>query len=114
VVCTHVTTADQLTAAEALRLSNVGERANEVVSGLVERSLDAFDRFEDHAAAGDVTRRRLHPPTGGLFAFPQGSLAPQARAGSDPRHGRGECDEHSPPGAVFRHERGGRSQPRSL
>ena len=41
-----------------------------------ERSLDAFDRIEEPAAAGDVTRRRLHPPEGGLFAFPQGSLAP--------------------------------------
>ncbi|MXW38466.1 MAG: hypothetical protein F4Z65_09395 [Acidobacteria bacterium] len=113
-VCTHVTPADQLTAAEALRLPNVGERADEVARGGAERSLDASDRIEDHAAAGDVTRRRLLPPTGGLFAFPQGSLAPQARAGSDPRHGREECDKHSPSGAVFRHERGGRSQPRSL
>ena len=25
------------------------------------------------------------PPEGGFVAFPQGSLAPQARAGSDPR-----------------------------
>jgi len=84
VVATHVTPGDQLAAAEALRLPNVGERANEVVSGLGEPWLDAFDSFEDPAAAGDGTGRRLHPPEGALLAFPQGSLAPQARAGNDP------------------------------
>ena len=83
-VAAHVTPADQLTAAAALRLSNVGERANVVARGGAQQSLDASVRIEDHQPAGDVTRRRLHPPEGGLFAFPQGSLAPQARAGSDP------------------------------
>ena len=62
-----------------------GPPANEVESGLGERWLDAFVRIEDPTAAGDVTGRRPHPPEGGLVAFPQGSLAPQARAGSDPR-----------------------------
>ena len=80
---------------------------------LDERWLDAFLRIGDHAAAGDLADRRLHPPDGGFIAFPQGSLAPQARAGSDRRHGREEWDKHSPSGAVFRQERAGRSQPRS-
>jgi len=73
VVCTHVTPAGQFAAApaEALRLPNAGERANEVASGLAERSPDTVDRFEEPPAAGDVARR-LHPPTGGLLAFPQG------------------------------------------
>ena len=62
------------------------------------------------AQRGPGHRWRQQPET----AFPQGSVAPQARAGSDPRRGREEWDKHSPPGAVFRHERGGRSQPRSL
>ena len=41
--------------------------------------------MEDQTAAGAVAGRRLHPPEGGFVAFPQGSLAPQARVGSDPR-----------------------------
>jgi len=39
---------------------------------------------------GDLADRRLHPLDGGFVAFPQGSLAPEARAGSDRRHGREE------------------------
>ena len=58
--------------AEALRLPTIGERANTVASRLGERHLEAFVRIE----AG--------PPAAGGFAFPQGCLAPQARAGSDP------------------------------
>ena len=86
VVAARIARADQAASgpAEALQLPNVGERANEVVSGLGARWLDAFVRIEDHAAAGGVTGRRLHPPGGGFMAFPQGSIAPQARAGSDP------------------------------
>ena len=71
--------------AATLRLPNVGDLANEVVSGLGERWLDALARIEDPTAAGAVTGRRLHPPGGGFVAFPQGYIAPQARAGSDPR-----------------------------
>ena len=90
VVATHVTLANQAAvgAAEALLLPNVGERANDAVSGLGEPRIAALDRIEDHPAAGDVTGSRLPPPTGGLLAFPQGSLAPQARAGSDPESGK--------------------------
>ena len=33
-----------------------------------------------------ITGRRLGPPGDGRLAFPQGSIAPQARAGSDPEH----------------------------
>jgi len=80
---------------------------------LSERWFDASARIEDRTAAGAVIGRRLHPLGDGFFAFPQGSLAPQARAGSDRRHGREEWDKHSPSGAVFRQERAGRSQPRS-
>ncbi|MXW37170.1 MAG: hypothetical protein F4Z65_02730 [Acidobacteria bacterium] len=61
--------------AEALRLPTIGERANTVASRLGERHLDAFVRIE----AGP-------PAAGGFVAFPQGCLAPQARAGSNPRH----------------------------
>ena len=59
--------------AEALRLPTIGERANTVASRLGERHLDAFVGIE----AGP-------PAAGGFVAFPQGCLAPQARAGSDP------------------------------
>ena len=77
VVAARIARADQAVSgpAEALQLPNVGERANEVVSGLSARWLDAFVRIAD---------RRLHPPGGRFVAFPQGSIAPQARAGSDP------------------------------
>ena len=61
--------------AEALRLPTVGERANAVASRLGERHLDAFVRIEDGP-----------PAAGGFVAFPQGCLAPKARAGSNPRH----------------------------
>ena len=54
--------------------------------------------IEDRVAHGDPAGRRLDPPQAGPEAFPQGSVAPEARAASDPRHGRGECDEHSLPG----------------
>ena len=83
----HLTPADQFAVgpAEALRLPNVGELANKVVSGLEEQWLDALVRIEDQTAAGDITGRRLHPPRGGFVAFPQGYIAPQARAGSDTR-----------------------------
>jgi len=86
VVATHVTPANQAAvgAAEALRLPNVGERANAVASGLQEPRIAALVRIEDHPAAEDRPVRRLHPPAGGLVAFPQGSLAPKARAGNDP------------------------------
>ena len=70
--------------AETLRLPNVGELANEVVSGLGEQWLDALVRIEENAAAGDVAGRRLHPPEGGEVAFPRGYIAPEARAGSNP------------------------------
>ena len=43
------------------------------------------------------------------MAFPQGSLAPEARAGSDRLHGREEWDKHSPPGQFF--DRKGRVAP---
>ena len=52
-----------------------------------------------------MTGCHLHPLGDGFFAFPQGSLAPQARAGSDPWHGREECDKHSPPGQFFDRKR---------
>ncbi|MDE0393247.1 MAG: hypothetical protein OYK82_00565 [Gammaproteobacteria bacterium] len=47
---------------------------------------DAFVRIADPTAAGDVAGCRLHPPPGGFLAFPQGSIAPEARAASDLRH----------------------------
>ncbi len=86
VVATHVTPANQAAvgAAEALRVPNVGERANEAVSGLGKPRIAALVRIEDHPAVEDRPVRRLHPPAGGLAAFPQGSLAPKARAGNDP------------------------------
>ena len=51
--------------AEALRLPNVGELANEVEGGLGEPWLDASVHSEDHTAAGGVPGRRLHPPGAG-------------------------------------------------
>ena len=44
-------------------------------------------------------------------AFPQGSIAPQARVGSDPRHRREEWDKHSPPGQFFDKKRGALTAP---
>ena len=86
VVASHVTQANQAAvgAAEALQVPNVGERANEAVSGLQEARIAALVRIEDHPAAEDLAGRRLHPPEGGFVAFPQGSLAPKARAGTTP------------------------------
>ena len=72
--------------AEALLLPKVGEQANEALSGLGEPRIAALVRIGDPPAAGNPAGRRLHPPTGGLLAFPQGPLAPQALAASDPRH----------------------------
>ncbi len=85
-VATNVTLVDQAAdgAAEALRLPNVGERAKDAVSGLGKPRIAALVRIEDHPAVEDRPVRRLHPPAGGLAAFPQGSLAPKARAGNDP------------------------------
>ena len=40
--------------------------------------------FEDRAAYGGCAGRRLDPPQAGPEAFPQGFIAPEARAGSDP------------------------------
>ena len=79
-VATHVTLANQAAvgAAEALRLPNVGERAKDAVSGLGEPRIAALLRIEEHPAVEDRAGRRLHPPEGGLVAFPQGSLAPQS------------------------------------
>ncbi len=73
---------------EALRLPTLRERANEALSGLGARRIVALLGIEDHPAAPDLAGRRLHPPEGGFVAFPQGYLAPQARAGSNPRHRR--------------------------
>ncbi|MDE3261566.1 MAG: hypothetical protein OYL41_06200 [Acidobacteriota bacterium] len=86
VVATHVTLADQAACgtAEALRLPNLGERVHEAVSALGVPRIAAPVRIEDLPAAEDLAGRRLHPPAGGLVAFPQGSLAPKARAGNDP------------------------------
>ncbi len=67
---------------------SAGESVPEVASVLDEPWLDASVRIEDHPATGDVARRHLHPPEGGLCAFPQGYLAPKARAGNDPEHDR--------------------------
>jgi len=75
--------------AEALRLPTLGERANEALSGLGARRIAALLGIGDHRAAPDLAGRRLHPPEGGFLAFPQGWIAPQARAGSDPDTGRG-------------------------
>ena len=69
--------------AEALRLPDAGERAHEAVSGVRELSPD-LPHFEDRAAYGGSAGLRRDPPQAGPQAFPQGSLAPQARAGSDP------------------------------
>ena len=46
--------------ADALRLPNVGERADEVENVLAERWLDTFVRIEDYA-------RQLHPPGAGSW-----------------------------------------------
>ena len=62
--------------------------------------------------AGDLANRRLHPSAGGFLAFPQGYLAPQARAGSDPDTGRGVPRTRPDSVPLFRWKRGGRSQPR--
>jgi len=86
VVASHVTLADHAAcgSGEVLRVPNVGERAKDAVSGLRDPRIAALVRIEDHPAAEDRPVRRLHPPAGGLVAFPQGSLAPKARAGNDP------------------------------
>ncbi len=53
---------------------------------------------------GDAHRPRgapAAPAEAGFFAFPQGSLAPEARAASDPRPLGGEWDKHSTTGPFF-------------
>ena len=87
VVAAALTQAEQVAsdqAAEALRLPDTGEPASEAVSAVRELSPDLRAAFEDHAAYGAAAGRRLDPPQAGPEAFPQGFLAPQARAASDP------------------------------
>ena len=83
---------------EALRLPTLGERANASVSGRGERRIAALVHIEDHPVDLDLDGRRLHPPDGGFVAFPQGYLAPQARAGSDPDTGGGLAVRNPMPG----------------
>ena len=87
VVTARVPRADQAAfgLAAALRLQNALEPGHKDVSGLGERWLDA------RVSASRITRRPEPSPAdsstrraGGFVAFPQGSFAPQARAGSDP------------------------------
>ena len=88
VVAARGTRADQAAfgEAEAHRLRDAVQLAHQGVSGGGELDLDPFVRVEDHTEARDITGHRRHLPRGGLVAFPQGSIAPQARAGSDPEH----------------------------
>ena len=67
-------------AAEALRLPNAAERASQAVSGVRELSPDLRLPIEDRAANGGSAGLCLDPLQAGPEAFPQGSLAPQARA----------------------------------
>ena len=87
VVAARVTRAEQAAFGEARahRHPNAVERGHEVVSGTGGRWLDPFVRREERAAVGGVAGRRPTPAAGGFGAFPQGSVAPQARAASDPR-----------------------------
>ena len=71
-------------AAAPLRLPNAGERASEAASGVRELSPGLRAAIEDRAAYDGSAAGHLDPPQAGPEAFPQGSLAPQARAGSDP------------------------------
>ena len=90
VVAADLTPAEQVAfdqAAEALRLPKAGERASETVSVARELSPDLRVPFEDRAAYGAAAGLRRDPPQTGPEAFPQGSIAPEARAGSDPDHG---------------------------
>ncbi len=113
VVAAHATPADRLTAAAAaLRLPNVGERANEAVSALGERWLDALVRIEDHPAAGDVTGLRLHPPKAGCLPSRRDQSRRRRGLGATPSAAKGAAKA-----ALFRAvhpERGGGSLPAPL
>ena len=67
--------------AEALRLPNVGELANEVESGLGERWLDAFVRIEDQ------------PPGAGSWPSRRDRWRRRRGLQATPGPG-GECDNH--------------------
>ena len=99
-VATDVTLADRAVhgAAVALRLPNVGELAKDAVSGLQEPRIAALVHIEDHPPAEDPADRRLHPPVGGLVPFPQGYLAPPARAGTTPPPWDNRCHKRRVPG----------------
>ena len=94
-------------AVEDRNVTRPGERA--VAQREVERGAVRGDG--DDEAPGSGPRRTPRGPGHGWrqqpgTAFPQGSVAPEARAGSDPRHGREECDKHSPPVQFLDKERG--------
>ena len=73
--------------AQAHRLSDAVERANEVVSGTGEGWLDTFVPMEERAAVGDIAGRRHHRPQADSEALPQGSLVAHGDDVSDPRPG---------------------------
>ncbi len=86
-VAADLTLAEQVAfgqAAEALRLPNAGERTSEAARGVRGLSPGLRVRIEDRAAYGGSAGLRLDPPQAGPEAFPQGFIAPEARAGSDP------------------------------
>ena len=67
-----------------------GGRLSEATIGKLVRDLGigatSRVRLQDRAAYGGFASRPLDPPQAGPEAFPQGSIAPEARAGSDPDH----------------------------
>lgn len=86
--------------------SEVVARDNELVRNCA--FLVAIDTPHRDSSRSTDFRRTVVLIKDALEAFPQGSVAPTARAASDPGLG-GECEKlHH--GAVFQQEKGGRSQ----
>ena len=84
-----------------------GSGAHEAASGVRGLPPDLSGApSEDRAAYGGLANLRVDPPQAGPDAFPQGSLAPQARAGSDPERGKRGGKSRPSPGRPSRGWRG--------
>ena len=98
---------------QALRLPDALAPGHEVVSGLGERWLDACVGSEDHAAAGDVAGRLLHPPCRRVRSLPAGITRAAGAGWERPRTRQKGRQKPPVAGPSIRRMDGGRSQPHS-
>ena len=98
---------------QAHRLPDALEPGHEVVSGLGERWLDACVGSEDHAAAGDIAGRLLHPPRRRVRSLPAGITRAAGAGWERPRTRQKGRQKPPVSGPSIPRMEGGRSQPHS-